>query len=467
MFLGFLSINWTVWNIQKLANLIDICLALLQFATAFKLKKFMSSDFRNQDLTYHRYPTPGKLSISIKKTANTIDDLSLAYSPGVAYPVMEISQNPKTVYDYTNKGNLVAVISNGTAILGLGNLGAEAAKPVMEGKGLLFKQLAGIDVFDLELDCSDPDLLIQIVKALEPTFGGVNLEDIKAPECFYIEEKLKQVMRIPVFHDDQHGTAIVVGAGIINALLLANKNINQIKVVINGAGAAGIACAQHLVNLGVAKNNIYMCDSLGVIYRGRTENMNKYKEIWAVETNLRSLADVLVGADVFIGLSVKDVLTPEMLLSMNDNPIVFALANPDPEIDYNLAHQTRSDIIMATGRSDYSNQINNLLAFPYIFRAALDVRATKITDKMKLAATYALAELARQPVDERIKIVYKEQQLDFGKKYIIPKPLDPRLLEVVTVAVIKAAYMDNMAQLEIPDLEEYVAKLNQLRSIKF
>jgi malate dehydrogenase (oxaloacetate-decarboxylating)(NADP+) len=273
-------------------------------------------------------------------------------------------------------------------------------------------------------------------------------------------------MNIPVFHDDQHGTAIVVGAGIINALWLVNKSINQVKVVINGAGAAGIACAQHLVNLGVAKNNIYLCDSMGVIYQGRTENMNTYKEIWVTDINARSLAEVIVGADVFIGLSVKDVLTPEMLLSMNNNPIVFALANPDPEIAYDLAYQTRSDIIMATGRSDYPNQINNLLAFPYIFRAALDVRATKITNKMKLAATYALAELARQPVPEVVKTIYQDQQLEFGKKYIIPKPLDPRLLEVVTVAVVKAAYKDNVAQLEISDLEAYTTKLNQLRSIK-
>ncbi len=427
----------------------------------------MHSDLRNQALDYHRYPTPGKLSISIKKSANTTEDLALAYSPGVAYPVIEISKNLKTVYDYTNKGNLVAVISNGTAILGLGNLGAEAAKPVMEGKGLLFKQLAGIDVFDLELNCSDPDLLIQIVKALEPTFGGVNLEDIKAPECFYIEEKLNQIMNIPVFHDDQHGTAIVVGAGIINSLLLANKSINQIKVVINGAGAAGIACARHLVNLGVPKKNIYMCDSSGLIYQGRVENMNKYKEMWVVDSNFRSLKEVLVNADVFIGLSVKDVLTPEMLLSMNKDPIVFALANPDPEISYDLAHQTRPDIIMATGRSDYPNQINNLLAFPYIFRAALDVRATKITDNMKLAATYALAELARKPVSEVVKTIYQDQRLEFGRKYIIPKPLDTRLLEVVTVAVIKSAYEDRVAKLQIPNLEEYTTKLNQLRSIKF
>jgi len=428
--------------------------------------QLMFLDLKNQALSYHRYPTPGKLSIKVKKAVNTISDLALAYSPGVAYPVMEISQNPKTVYDYTNKGNLVAVISNGTAILGLGNLGALASKPVMEGKGLLFKKLAGIDVFDLELDCSSSDLLIQIIKSLEPTFGAINLEDIKAPECFYIEEKLNQIMNIPVFHDDQHGTAIVVGAGIVNALWLVNKSINQVKVVINGAGAAGIACAQHLVNLGVAKNNIYLCDSMGVIYQGRTENMNTYKEIWVTDINARSLAEVIVGADVFIGLSVKDVLTPEMLLSMNNNPIVFALANPDPEIAYDLAYQTRSDIIMATGRSDYPNQINNLLAFPYIFRAALDVRATKITNKMKLAATYALAELARQPVPEVVKTIYQDQQLEFGKKYIIPKPLDPRLLEVVTVAVVKAAYKDNVAQLEIPDLEAYTTKLNQLRSIK-
>ncbi len=427
----------------------------------------MHSDLRNQALAYHRYPTPGKLSISIKKNANTTKDLALAYSPGVAYPVIEISKDLKTVYDYTNKGNLVAVVSNGTAILGLGNLGAEAAKPVMEGKGLLFKQLAGIDVFDLELNCTDPDLLIQIVQSLEPTFGGVNLEDIKAPECFYIEEKLKQAMNIPVFHDDQHGTAIVVGAGIINALLLANKKINQIKVVINGAGAAGIACAQHLVNLGVPKKNIYMCDSSGLIYQGRIENMNKYKETWAVDSNFRSLKEVLVDADVFIGLSVKDVLTPEMLLSMNKDPIVFALANPDPEISYDLAHQTRPDIIMATGRSDYPNQINNLLAFPYVFRAALDVRATKITDNMKLAATYALAELARQPVDNQFGATYQGQNLAFSREYIIPKPLDPRLLETVTVAVVKAAYRDNVAQLEIPDLQEYLTKLNQLRSIKY
>jgi len=283
---------------------------------------------------------------------------------------------------------------------------------------------------------------------------------------FLYRRKTKPIMNIPVFHDDQHGTAIVVGAGIINALWLVNKSINQVKVVINGAGAAGIACAQHLVNLGVPKNNIYLCDSMGVIYQGRTENMNTYKEIWVTDINARSLTEVIVGADVFIGLSVKDVLTPEMLLSMNNNPIVFALANPDPEIAYDLAYQTRSDIIMATGRSDYPNQINNLLAFPYIFRAALDVRATKITNKMKLAATYALAELARQPVPEVVKTIYQDQQLEFGKKYIIPKPLDPRLLEVVTVAVVKAAYKDNVAQLEISDLEAYTTKLNQLRSIK-
>jgi malate dehydrogenase (oxaloacetate-decarboxylating)(NADP+) len=412
-----------------------------------------------KSLKYHLEPTPGKIATLLTKSCKDALDLSLAYTPGVAYPTIEIDRNPENVFKYTNKGNLVAVISNGTAILGLGNLGALASKPVMEGKGVLFKRFADIDVFDIEINSNDPDKIIETVKLLEPTFGGINLEDIKAPECFYIEEKLIEIMDIPVFHDDQHGTAIISGAGLINALEIVNKKIDQIKVVFNGAGAAGIACAKHFLALGVKKENILMCDSNGVIYEGRKENMNKYKEFFAQKTNKRTLEDALKDADVFVGVSVKNCLTPQMLKSMAKNPIVFAMANPDPEITYELAIETRKDTIMATGRSDYPNQINNVLGFPFIFRGALDVKARKITEKMKIAATYALANIAKEPIIEPVKRAYQNQNFSFGPNYIVPKPFDPRIIEWEAFAVAKAACDENVAREPIKDWDNYKKSL--------
>ncbi|MDD5207747.1 MAG: NADP-dependent malic enzyme [Elusimicrobiales bacterium] len=397
-------------------------------------------------LDYHSFPTPGKIEVVSTKPCFTQRDLSLAYTPGVATPCLEIEAHPEDVYKYTSKGNLVAVVSNGTAVLGLGDIGAAAGKPVMEGKGILFKRFADIDVFDLEMDSHNSDEIIRACQLLEPTFGGINLEDIKAPECFYIEETLKKTMKIPVFHDDQHGTAIISGAGLINALEIVGKDIAKARLVVNGAGAAGFSCADHYVRLGVKRENIIMCDTKGVIYKGRTEGMNKYKEKFAVDTKLRTLEEAMKGADVFLGLSVADVLTPAMLLTMAKDPIVFAMANPNPEIEYKLAVATRSDLLMASGRSDYPNQINNVLGFPFIFRGALDVRATQINDEMKLAATYALAKLAKEDVPDSVRKAYGGQKLQFGREYIIPKPFDSRVLIWEASAVAEAAMKTGVAQ---------------------
>ncbi len=416
---------------------------------------------RNEDaLEYHSSPPRGKISVVPTKPCRTQRDLSLAYTPGVAVPCLEIARDPSLVYQYTSKGNLVAVVSNGTAVLGLGNIGPAAGKPVMEGKGVLFKRFADIDVFDIELNTQDPKEIIRVCQILEPTFGGINLEDIKAPECFEIEEELKRTLKIPVFHDDQHGTAIISGAALVNALEIAGKEISKVKVVINGAGASGIACAEHYVRLGVRRENITMCDTNGVIYKGRTKGMNPYKERFARETDLRTLAEAMVGADVFFGLSAANCVTPEMLLSMAENPIVFAMANPDPEIPYDLAVATRKDVIMATGRSDYPNQVNNVLGFPFIFRGALDVRATAINDEMKLAATYALAALAKQDVPDSVRRAYGVEHMEFGREYIIPKPFDHRVLIWVTSAVAKAAMESGVAQIHV-DINEYKEQLER------
>ena len=416
---------------------------------------------RDEDaLEYHSSYPPGKISVTPTKPCRTQRDLSLAYSPGVAVPCMEIHRNPADVYKYTAKGNLVAVVSNGTAVLGLGNIGAAASKPVMEGKGVLFKRFADIDVFDIELNTEDPKEVIRACQLLEPTFGGINLEDIKAPECFVIEEELKKTLKIPVFHDDQHGTAIISGAALLNALEIAGKEIGEIRIVINGAGASAIACAGHYINLGVRKENIVMCDSKGVIYKGRTERMNEYKARFAAETDARTLAEAMKGADAFIGLSVANCVTPEMLLSMAENPIVFALANPDPEISYELAVKTRKDVIMATGRSDYPNQVNNVLGFPFIFRGALDVRATAINDEMKLAATRALAALAKEDVPDSVRRAYGVEDMAFGREYIIPKPFDHRVLIWVASAVAKAAIDSGVAQNPV-DIEDYRERLER------
>jgi len=416
---------------------------------------------RKEDvLEYHASAPPGKISITPTKPCYTQRDLSLAYTPGVAIPCKEIEQQPTLAYRYTAKGNLVAVVTNGTAVLGLGNIGPLAGKPVMEGKGVLFKRFADIDVFDLELNASDPQDVIRACQMLEPTFGAINLEDIKAPDCFIVEEELRRTMRIPVFHDDQHGTAIIVGAALLNALILVNKRIEDVVAVCSGGGAASIACAEHAIRLGMKRENIIMCDIAGVIYEGRTEEMNPYKARFARQTSLRTLADAMRGADVFIGLSVGNIVTPEMLLSMAPRPIVFALANPDPEVPYDVVVQTRPDAIVATGRSDYPNQVNNLLGFPFIFRGALDVRATTINEAMKLAATQALAELAREEVPDSVSRSYGMQQLEFGPNYIIPKPFDPRVLLRESSAVAKAAMDSGVAQEHI-DLDEYREQLER------
>jgi malate dehydrogenase (oxaloacetate-decarboxylating)(NADP+) len=390
--------------------------------------------------------------------------LSLAYSPGVAAPCKEIAKDPAKVYDYTTKGNLVAVITNGTAVLGLGNIGPLAGKPVMEGKGVLFKQFAGINVFDIELNANSIDEFCTAVKAMEPTFGGINLEDVAAPECFVIEERLKKEMNIPVFHDDQHGTAIICGAALLNALLVTKRKAETVRVVFNGAGAAAISCAKIFKALGVKQQNIMMCDSSGVVYRGRTKGMNKYKEEFLVDTEARTLSDAIQGADVFIGLSVANVMTPEMLKSMNKNPIVFAMANPDPEIDPNLAKQVRPDVMIATGRSDFPNQVNNVLGFPSIFRGALDTRSTSINEEMKMAAVYALAELAREDVPDSVSAAYANRQFHFGPEYLIPKPFDNRVLLKVAPAVAKAAMETGVAQKPIEDLVAYAHSLEMLQS---
>jgi malate dehydrogenase (oxaloacetate-decarboxylating)(NADP+) len=411
---------------------------------------------------YHEKPRPGKLEVVTSKPCLTQRDLSMAYTPGVARPCLEIEKDPELAYRYTGKGNLVAVVSNGTAVLGLGDIGALAGKPVMEGKGVLFKRFAGVDVFDIEVNTHDPDEIIKIVKALEPTFGGINLEDIKAPECFYIEEELKKIMDIPVFHDDQHGTAIISGAALVNALELVNKKIDQVRVVFAGAGAAGIACADMYLNLGVKRENIHFVDTVGVIYKGRKEKMNPYKERYAVETKERTLADAMKGADVFVGVSAKDLVTPEMLKSMAENPIVFAMANPDPEIPYPLAVATRKDVIMATGRSDYPNQVNNVLGFPFIFRGALDVRSVAINNEMKMAASHALAALAKEDVPEVVLKAYGVNSMSFGKEYLIPKPFDPRVLTWEAPAVAKAACDTGAAKKPISDWSAYREQLERM-----
>ncbi len=415
---------------------------------------------RKQDaLDYHKAGRPGKIEVVSSKPFATQRDLSLAYTPGVAEPCLEIAANPDDAYNYTAKGNLVAVVSNGTAVLGLGNIGALAGKPVMEGKGVLFKRFADVDVYDIELDTQNPDEIIKAVQLLEPTFGGINLEDIKAPECFYIEEELKRTMKIPVFHDDQHGTAIISGAALINALEVVRKKINEVKVVFSGAGAAGIACAKLYELLGVKRENMFLVDTKGVVYKGRTEGMNKYKEYFAQDTEHRTLADVMKGADCFCGVSAKGILTQDMVKSMADSPIVFAMANPDPEISYPDAVAVRDDIIMATGRSDYPNQVNNVLGFPFIFRGALDVRASTINDEMKIAASMALARLAKEDIPDAVLRAYGGKRIEFGKEYIIPKPFDPRVLLWEAPAVAEAAMFTGVAKNPIMDFEEYKDRL--------
>ena len=411
-------------------------------------------------LEYHSAVPAGKIAIVPTKPCRTQRDLSLAYTPGVAVPCLEIEKDPALAYKYTSKGNLVAVVTNGSAVLGLGNIGPLAGKPVMEGKGVLFKRFADIDVFDIELATSDPKDIVRACQLLEPTFGGINLEDIKAPECFYVEEELRRTLKIPVFHDDQHGTAIISGAALLNALDLAGKRIDQVRVVFNGAGASGISCAEHYVKLGIRRENILMCDTSGVIYKGRAKGMNPYKERFARETAARTLADALVGADVFFGLSSGNCVTPEMLKTMAPDPIVFALANPEPEIPYDVALRARPDAIVATGRSDFPNQVNNVLGFPFIFRGALDVRATTINDEMKLAATRALAALAKEDVPDAVRRAYDVEQMSFGREYIIPTPFDPRVLIWEASAVAEAAIETGVAQQPV-DLAEYREQLER------
>ncbi len=419
----------------------------------------MSIKIRKEDaLQYHMQGQPGKIEVVPTKMLNSQLDLALAYSPGVAEPCKEIAANKEDVYKYTSKGNLVAVISNGTAVLGLGNIGPDASKPVMEGKGVLFKKFAGIDVFDIEIDETDPDKFIEIVKSLEPTFGGINLEDIKAPECFKIEQELREKMNIPLMHDDQHGTAIISAAGLLNALELVGKKIGEIKVVVNGAGAAAVSCTRLYLSLGVKKENVVMCDSKGPIHAGRTDLDNIKKE-FITNRKVESLSEALKGADFFIGLSVANVLTPDDINAMAANPIVFALANPDPEIRYDLAKKTRKDIILATGRSDHPNQINNVLGFPYIFRGALDVRATEINEAMKLAAVHAIAALAKETVPDLVTKAYGNTVISFGPEYLIPKPLDPRLITTISPAVAKAAMDSGIAKNPITDWGAYHQQL--------
>jgi malate dehydrogenase (oxaloacetate-decarboxylating)(NADP+) len=415
---------------------------------------------REQALEYHASGRPGKIEVVPTKEAKTQRDLSLAYSPGVAEPCKEIHENIEEVYKYTAKGNLVAVITNGTAVLGLGDIGPEASKPVMEGKGVLFKIFADIDVFDIEINEKDPEKFVQIVKALEPTFGGINLEDIKAPECFYIEQQLKEQMKIPVMHDDQHGTAIISGAALLNALELQKKKIDRVRFVVNGAGAAAMACVQLYVALGARYENFIMFDKDGVLHEGRTD-LDATRKKFAVKKSDSTLSKAMRDADVFLGLSIGGVVTPDMVKSMAKNPIVFAMANPDPEISYEDATAVRKDIIMATGRTDYPNQVNNVLGFPYIFRGALDVRATKINEAMKLAAVKALAELAKTAVPDIVNLAYNQSSMSFGPEYIIPKPLDPRLLSTVAPAVAKAAVESGVAQKPIQNWDAYTLQLNK------
>jgi malate dehydrogenase (oxaloacetate-decarboxylating)(NADP+) len=423
---------------------------------------------KQQALDYHFGARPGKIEITPTKPCRTQRDLSLAYTPGVADPCLEIEKNPRDAYKYTARGNLVAVVTNGTAVLGLGDIGALAAKPVMEGKAVLFKRFADVDVFDIEINSHDPEEVIKVCQLLELTFGAINLEDIKAPECFYIEETLKKTMKIPVFHDDQHGTAIISGAALLNGLEVVGKDIGKIRVVVNGAGAAGVACAEHYVRLGVQRENVILCDTKGVIYKGRTAGMNPYKERFATNTSLRTLAEAMQNADVFLGLSAKGAITADMVRSMAASPMVFAMANPDPEITYEEAKATRSDIIIATGRSDFPNQVNNVLGFPFIFRGALDVRATVINEEMKLAATRALANLAKEDVPDSVCRAYGVERLTFGPDYLIPKPFDPRVLVWESSAVAQAAMDTGVAQqaVDIPayrdQLERHLGKAHEI-----
>jgi len=410
-------------------------------------------------LEYHSMGRKGKIQVTSTKPCQTAEDLSLAYTPGVAEPCLAIEKNPEDAYLYTAKGNLVAVVSNGTAVLGLGNLGALASKPVMEGKGILFKRFADIDVFDIELNTEDPDEIIKACQLLEPTFGGINLEDIKAPECFYIEETLKKTMNIPVFHDDQHGTAIISSAALLNALFLVGKKIEDIRIVVNGAGAAANSCAKLAIALGVKPHNMIMCDTKGVIYKGRVEGMNPYKELFAAETHFRTLEEAANGADVLFGLSAAGAFTEEMVKSLAPNPIIFAMANPDPEIDPDVALAVRPDVMVATGRSDYPNQVNNVLGFPFIFRGALDVRATCINEEMKLAAVHALAKLAREECPDSVSKAYGNEKFVFGPRYIIPKPFDPRVLLHVAPAIAQAAMETGVARQPIVDMAKYIEHL--------
>lgn len=422
------------------------------------------ADLKKEALDYHESGKPGKIEVTPTKSYKTQKDLTLAYSPGVAEPCLRIQEKYEDAYRYTAKGNLVAIITNGTAVLGLGNIGALAGKPVMEGKAMLFKIYAGVDVFDLELDTENVEKFIETVKIISPTFGGINLEDIKAPECFEIEQRLVNELNIPVMHDDQHGTAIVSAAALMNACEVAGKNIKDVKIVVNGAGSAAISCAKMYIAVGASKDNILMLDSKGVISNSR-KDLDKSKAFFAVDTNKSTLSEAIVDADVFIGLSKANVLSQEMVRTMSENPIVFAMANPDPEISYDLAMTSRPDIIFATGRSDYQNQVNNVLGFPYIFRGALDVRSTKINEEMKLASAKAIAELAKQPVPDTIKQIFNKPDLAFGKDYLIPKPNDPRLLFVVSPAVAKAAIDSGVATKIIDDWDAYQVHLRNIVKI--
>lgn len=417
-------------------------------------------EMKKAALEYHRSGRKGKLEVVPTKPCDTSWELSLAYSPGVAEPCREIDKDEDLSYEYTNRGNLVAVASNGTAILGLGNLGALAGKPVMEGKGVLFKKFADVDAYDIEIATEDPDEFIKTVKYLEPTFGGINLEDIKAPECFYIEDRLKEEMDIPVFHDDQHGTAIISGAGLLNACEISGKKMSDLKMAFNGAGASAIACAEFFITLGAKRENMIMCDSRGVIYKGRKEGLNPQKERFLVETDKRTIADAVAGADVFVGLSNGGAITQEDVKNMAKHPIIFAMANPDPEILPAEAKEARSDVITATGRSDFANQVNNVLGFPFIFRGALDVRATKINDEMKVAAAYALAALAKEPVPEKVARAYGNEKFEFGPDYIVPKPFDPRVLVWESAAVAEAAMKTGVSRITI-NIDSYRKSLEE------
>ncbi len=415
---------------------------------------------REEVLEYHSTGQPGKIALALTKPCATQRDLTLAYSPGVAEPVREIYKEPLDAYKYTAKGNLVAVVSNGTAILGLGNLGPLASKPVMEGKALLFKRFADVDAFDIEIDAKTPDEIVAVTAAISPTFGGINLEDIKAPECFEVEERLIEMLDIPVFHDDQHGTAIICAAGILNSLEIVGKKIEDVRCVISGAGASALSCAEIFIHLGMRRENIMLADSKGVVYAGRAEGMNKYKEKYAVETDLRTLAEAMAGADIFVGLSVKGMVNREMIGSMAPNPIVFAMANPDPEIPYDEAREARPDAIVGTGRSDFPNQVNNVLGFPFIFRGALDVRASRINMEMKVAATKALAVLAKEEVPESVLSSYGLTSLSLGQEYVIPKPNDPRVALWLAPAVAEAAMATGVARVQI-DIADYREKLKE------